>query len=161
MTRIGKSRRQRCHTRGKLSPSSIQLPTNRLIHNDSTTHIILIIYCLSSSFTITKEEDEKPTGTATVDVKMGEDGATEFDPDKIFRHLCFYLDTPSSAERHGMEVKTKHKDQITSSCVQPFHFSIDTTPSCISLKCIAAFEIITTTGSRKSKTLSLRTVVGS
>lgn len=48
---------------------------------------------------------------------MGEDGATELDPEKIFRHLCFYLDTPENAERRGMEVKPKHREQIANSSV--------------------------------------------
>ena len=52
------------------------------------------------------------------EVKMGEDdNAMELDPEKFFRHFRFYLDTPANAERHGMEVKSKYKDQIASSCV--------------------------------------------
>ncbi|TFK51779.1 ATP-dependent DNA ligase [Heliocybe sulcata] len=47
-------------------------------------------------------------------VNMGEDdSAMEYDQDKIFRHLCFYLDTPENARRHGLAVKsTKHEQQI-------------------------------------------------
>lgn len=28
-------------------------------------------------------------------------------------HSCFYLDSPSNAELHGMEAKSKHREQIT------------------------------------------------
>jgi len=48
-------------------------------------------------------------------VKMGEDSAMEYDQEKIFKHLCFYLDTPENARKHGMEVKSKHADKISSS----------------------------------------------
>ncbi|THH05269.1 hypothetical protein EW145_g4922 [Phellinidium pouzarii] len=55
-----------------------------------------------------QDDDERLT-----DVKMGEDvNVMEYDQDKIFKHLCFYLDSPANAERHGMEVIAKHKDQI-------------------------------------------------
>lgn len=56
---------------------------------------------------------------------MGEEDANEFDPEKIFRHLCFYLDSPANAERHGMDVKLKHKEQIAASSVfaQPLFMS--------------------------------------
>ncbi|KAL5513056.1 LIG4 [Sanghuangporus vaninii] len=53
--------------------------------------------------------------TDNSDVKMGEDeNAMELDPEKFFRHFCFYLDTPANAERYGMEVRSKYKDQIAS-----------------------------------------------
>ncbi|EJD07416.1 DNA ligase 4 [Fomitiporia mediterranea MF3/22] len=53
------------------------------------------------------------------DVRMGEDeSAMELDPELIFKHLCFYLDTPTNAERHGMEIKSKYKDQISTSFVE-------------------------------------------
>ena len=49
---------------------------------------------------------------------MGEDdNAIELDPEKIFRHFRFYLDTPANVERYGIEFKSKYKDQIASSCV--------------------------------------------
>lgn len=69
---------------------------------------------------------------------MGEDEkAMEYDTDKIFRHLyafahsssllevftifshpsCFYLDSSANAERHGMDVKSKYKNQIVQTCV--------------------------------------------
>ncbi|KAJ8095205.1 DNA ligase (ATP) [Marasmius tenuissimus] len=47
---------------------------------------------------------------------MGEDdSAMEYDQDQIFKHLCFYLDSPDNARRHGMNVKTKETNQINQS----------------------------------------------
>ncbi|KLO08051.1 DNA ligase 4 [Schizopora paradoxa] len=60
-------------------------------------------------------EDEAP-GDPAGDVKMGEnEDAMEYDQEKIFRHLCFYLDTPQNAEKNGMVSKSKHAAQITTS----------------------------------------------
>lgn len=48
------------------------------------------------------------------DVKMGEaDEAMAYDENSIFKHLCFYLDTPENARRNGMEVKSKREGDIT------------------------------------------------
>ncbi|KAG1735545.1 ATP dependent DNA ligase domain-containing protein [Suillus lakei] len=48
------------------------------------------------------------------DVAIGEDdGAREYDMIAIFRHLCFYLDTPDNARRNGMPVKTKYEQEIS------------------------------------------------
>ncbi|KIM62592.1 hypothetical protein SCLCIDRAFT_1214942 [Scleroderma citrinum Foug A] len=47
------------------------------------------------------------------DVTMGEEGAHEYDPALIFRHLCFYLDTPQGAGENGMTVNTKYEKEIT------------------------------------------------
>ncbi|EIN09548.1 ATP-dependent DNA ligase [Punctularia strigosozonata HHB-11173 SS5] len=45
--------------------------------------------------------------------KMGEDDeAMEYDQNLIFKHLCFYLDTPMNARNHGMPIKTKHESDI-------------------------------------------------
>ncbi|KAH7914811.1 ATP dependent DNA ligase domain-containing protein [Hygrophoropsis aurantiaca] len=47
------------------------------------------------------------------DVTMGEDaGAREYDTSLIFRHLCFYLDSPDNARKYEMTVKTKHEKEI-------------------------------------------------
>ncbi|KAF9244662.1 ATP dependent DNA ligase domain-containing protein [Melanogaster broomeanus] len=48
------------------------------------------------------------------DVGMGESGEREYDPTLIFRHLCFYLDSPHNARKNGMAVSTKHEKEITS-----------------------------------------------
>ncbi|KAF8638944.1 hypothetical protein AX16_010418 [Volvariella volvacea WC 439] len=48
--------------------------------------------------------------------RMGEtDAAMEYDQDLIFKHLCFYLDSPSNAERHDMNIKAKKKEEINKS----------------------------------------------
>ncbi|KAI0091679.1 DNA ligase 4 [Irpex rosettiformis] len=49
-------------------------------------------------------------------VTMGEsDTAMEYDQDLIFRHLCFYLDTPANARKNGMSVNNKDEDAIEKS----------------------------------------------
>ncbi|KAI0078668.1 ATP-dependent DNA ligase [Panus rudis PR-1116 ss-1] len=66
--------------------------------------------------------DEKSDGSATEDeeqpeskeVKMGEDDAVmEYDEAYIFKHLCFYLDTPENARKNGMAIQSKHESKIT------------------------------------------------
>ncbi|KAL1747949.1 DNA ligase IV-like protein [Schizophyllum fasciatum] len=50
------------------------------------------------------------------DIKMGDDNAMHYDEDLIFKHLCFYLDSPSNARANGMSVKsTKHEVDINKS----------------------------------------------
>nr|Q7Z7W5.1 RecName: Full=DNA ligase 4; AltName: Full=DNA ligase IV; AltName: Full=Polydeoxyribonucleotide synthase [ATP] 4 [Coprinopsis cinerea]BAC76766.1 DNA ligase IV [Coprinopsis cinerea]BAD93669.1 DNA ligase IV [Coprinopsis cinerea] len=50
------------------------------------------------------------------DVKMGEsEEAMDYDPDVIFKHLCFYLDSPANAQRHGMATRPKYEAAITKS----------------------------------------------
>jgi len=56
-----------------------------------------------------KEEHIEP-------VKMGEeDTAMEYDQELIFKHLCFYLDSPENARKHDMSVKSKHEADISKS----------------------------------------------
>ncbi|KZP16598.1 ATP-dependent DNA ligase [Athelia psychrophila] len=58
-----------------------------------------------SSLDMKVEKDE--------DVKMGEtDNAMDYDENAIFKHLCFYLDTPENARYHDMAAKSKHEDTI-------------------------------------------------
>ncbi|KAL9713673.1 DNA ligase (ATP) [Leucoagaricus gongylophorus] len=46
-------------------------------------------------------------------VKMGEtEEAMEYDENLIFRHLCFYLDTPENARQNGMEVKSEGAEDL-------------------------------------------------
>ncbi|TCD60360.1 DNA ligase (ATP) [Steccherinum ochraceum] len=46
--------------------------------------------------------------------KMGEeDTAMEYDLELIFKHLCFYLDSPDNARKNGMSVKSKHEADIS------------------------------------------------
>jgi len=52
-------------------------------------------------------------------VRMGEDDtAMEYDQDLILKHLCFYLDTPDNARKHGMNVKAKNESDISRSFEQ-------------------------------------------
>lgn len=56
--------------------------------------------------------------TDCVDVKMGEtEAAMEYDQDLIFKHLCFYLDSPENAQRNQMIVKTRYEKDIKQSFV--------------------------------------------
>ncbi|KZT65040.1 DNA ligase 4 [Daedalea quercina L-15889] len=46
-------------------------------------------------------------------VQMGEDDtAMEYDQELIFKHLCFYLDSPENARECGMTVKAKNEGDI-------------------------------------------------
>ncbi|KAF8920563.1 DNA ligase 4 [Mucidula mucida] len=59
------------------------------------------------------DEDEKNN---LKQVKMGEDEtAMEYDTELIFKHLCFYLDSPRNARRLGMSVKSKYERDIDKS----------------------------------------------
>ncbi|KAH9839814.1 DNA ligase 4 [Rhodofomes roseus] len=50
------------------------------------------------------------------DDRMGEDDtAMEYDQELIFKHLCFYLDTPDNARKHGMAVKAKNEGDVSRS----------------------------------------------
>ncbi|KAJ7252709.1 DNA ligase 4 [Mycena haematopus] len=41
--------------------------------------------------------------------------AMEYDQELIFKHLCFYLDSPDNARKNGMTVKTKQEAAVTDS----------------------------------------------
>ncbi|KAG9008171.1 DNA ligase (ATP) [Tulasnella sp. JGI-2019a] len=44
--------------------------------------------------------------------EMGEeDDAMEYDDDKLFRHLCFYLDTADNTQKHSLSLKANSKAQ--------------------------------------------------
>ncbi|KAJ3571822.1 hypothetical protein NP233_g3508 [Leucocoprinus birnbaumii] len=61
-----------------------------------------------------KKEEVEDESEDVQDVKMGEtDDAMEYDEEMIFKHLCFYLDTPENARRNRMEVKSKLEEDIT------------------------------------------------
>ncbi|TFK29738.1 DNA ligase 4 [Coprinopsis marcescibilis] len=50
------------------------------------------------------------------DIRMGEtDDAMHYDPDVIFKHLCFYLDSPRNAQKHDMTIRTKYEMEIDKS----------------------------------------------
>ncbi|KAI0352380.1 DNA ligase 4 [Trametes cingulata] len=63
------------------------------------------------------EEIEKEAESAdkekAPEVRMGEDDdAMQYDQEHIFKHLRFYLDSPSNARKHGMTVNTKREADI-------------------------------------------------
>ncbi|KAI9453421.1 DNA ligase 4 [Lactarius psammicola] len=47
--------------------------------------------------------------------RMGEETSMEYDQERIFKHLCFYLDTPQNACENGLSTTSKHDDAITKS----------------------------------------------
>ncbi|KAF9071362.1 DNA ligase 4 [Rhodocollybia butyracea] len=62
------------------------------------------------------KQDEDVEMPEQEEIKMGEDdSAMEYDQDHIFKHLCFYLDTPENAVQNGMGVHTKYEDEINQS----------------------------------------------
>ncbi|KAM6496937.1 DNA ligase IV [Amanita muscaria] len=57
--------------------------------------------------------DAESDNDGYVKVEMGESpSAMEYDTEFIFRHLCFYLDTPENAHKHRMPVKAKQEKEI-------------------------------------------------
>ncbi|KAJ3515533.1 hypothetical protein NLJ89_g1703 [Agrocybe chaxingu] len=67
-----------------------------------------------------KAAGKQPAKAADEDVKMGEtEDATEYDQELIFKHLCFYLDSPENATKNGLTVKSsKHEKDINQSLVR-------------------------------------------
>ncbi|KAI0766955.1 DNA ligase 4 [Trametes elegans] len=52
-------------------------------------------------------------GDAASAAGMGEDAsAMHYDEERIFKHLAFYLDSPTNAKKHGMSVNTKREADI-------------------------------------------------
>ncbi|KAJ3982001.1 DNA ligase 4 [Lentinula detonsa] len=49
------------------------------------------------------------------DIPMGDDNAMEYDLVSMFKHLCFYLDSPQNAARQGMMFKPKYEHEINQS----------------------------------------------
>ncbi|KAJ7355365.1 DNA ligase IV [Mycena albidolilacea] len=65
---------------------------------------------------IKDEPEENVTKEVPEDTKMGEsDTAMEYDQDRIFKHLCFYLDSPKNARKNGMAVKAKQEATVDQS----------------------------------------------
>ncbi|KAJ7733239.1 DNA ligase IV [Mycena maculata] len=64
-------------------------------------------------------DEDQPEEETVEDTKMGEsETALEYDTDLIFRHLCFYLDSPKNARKNGMNVKTKQEAAVDQSFVE-------------------------------------------
>ncbi|OJT11573.1 DNA ligase 4, partial [Trametes pubescens] len=58
------------------------------------------------------KSQEESKGKAP-EARMGEDdSAMAYDEERIFKHLCLYLDSPSNARKHGMTVNTKREADI-------------------------------------------------
>ncbi|KAJ7449621.1 DNA ligase IV [Mycena latifolia] len=65
------------------------------------------------------EVQDQPEEETVEDTKMGEsETAMEYNQDLIFKHLCFYLDSPKNARKNGMAVKTKQEDAVDKSFVE-------------------------------------------
>lgn len=66
------------------------------------------------SETLDEMQQRRPTDEADLHAAtMGEDDAREYDLTLLFRHLCFYLDTPANARRHGMTANSRHENEIS------------------------------------------------
>ncbi|KAJ7672669.1 ATP dependent DNA ligase domain-containing protein [Mycena rosella] len=64
-------------------------------------------------------QEDEPQEETVEETKMGEsETAMEYDQDLIFKHLCFYLDSPKNARKNGMGVKTKQEDVVDKSFVE-------------------------------------------
>ncbi|KAJ7115869.1 DNA ligase 4 [Mycena epipterygia] len=62
---------------------------------------------------------EEPDEETIEDTKMGEsETAMEYDQELIFKHLCFYLDSPKNAHQNGMTVKTKQEGAVDQSFIE-------------------------------------------
>lgn len=61
-----------------------------------------------------KVEAKEDNGDSEETPTMGEnDEAMEYDGVAMFRHLCFYLDSPKNARRHGMKVENPYEAAIS------------------------------------------------
>ncbi|KAI0295389.1 ATP dependent DNA ligase domain-containing protein [Multifurca ochricompacta] len=70
----------------------------------------------ASEMELDTSDDYEPVSLEdAIHVEMGEDSATNYDLEKIFKHLCFYLDTPQNARKKGMSANSKHEDAIIKS----------------------------------------------
>ncbi|KAI9457174.1 ATP dependent DNA ligase domain-containing protein [Boletus coccyginus] len=63
------------------------------------------------SFDVLSLSEEKAQ-TQPEDVDIGE-AASEYDTTLIFKHLCFYIDSPDNAHKNEMAVKTKYEKEIS------------------------------------------------
>ncbi|KAI1796674.1 DNA ligase 4 [Ganoderma leucocontextum] len=58
-------------------------------------------------------QSQRVTGKEEEDVRMGEgEEAMHYDQEFIFKHLCFYLDSPSNARGLGLPVKAKNEADV-------------------------------------------------
>jgi len=70
-------------------------------------------YAIRGVSTEGNNEEATVSNTSSGKARMGESAAAmEYDTELIFRHLCFYLDSPEAARRHGMTAKAKFEKEI-------------------------------------------------
>ncbi|EED80930.1 predicted protein [Postia placenta Mad-698-R] len=61
----------------------------------------------------TQEDPVQDASESEPQFRMGEtEEAREYDQELIFRHLCFYLDSPANAKKNSMSVKSKNQDEL-------------------------------------------------
>ncbi|KAF8433261.1 ATP dependent DNA ligase domain-containing protein [Boletus edulis BED1] len=56
---------------------------------------------------------EEEAQTQPEDVTMGEASDQAYDTTLIFKHLCFYIDSPENARKNAMDVTTKYEKEIS------------------------------------------------
>jgi len=69
----------------------------------------------SGSGSVEEESKDSFEVISQSEVKMGEDDAMHYDENLIFKHLCFYLDSPENAKKSGMSMASKHEDKMRKS----------------------------------------------
>lgn len=67
---------------------------------------------------VSDDEYERVNAEDSRQARMGEESAMEYDQERIFKQLCFYLDTPQNARANGLSTTSKHEDAITKSLAQ-------------------------------------------
>jgi len=70
---------------------------------------------LDSFHVLSLSEEER---AAPEDVIMGGPSERKYDASLIFKHLCFYIDSPENARKNGMIVNTKYEREITEHLVK-------------------------------------------
>ncbi|KAH8996143.1 DNA ligase 4 [Lactarius hatsudake] len=64
---------------------------------------------------VSDDEYERVNVGDSRQARMGEESSMEYDQERIFKHLGFYLDTPQNARENGLPTTSKLEDAITKS----------------------------------------------
>ncbi|KAH9066874.1 ATP dependent DNA ligase domain-containing protein [Lactarius vividus] len=64
---------------------------------------------------VSDDEYERVSVGDSRQARMGEESSMEYDQERIFKHLGFYLDTPQNARENGLPTTSKLEDAITKS----------------------------------------------
>ncbi|KAH9167381.1 ATP dependent DNA ligase domain-containing protein [Lactarius sanguifluus] len=64
---------------------------------------------------VSDDEYERVNVGGSRQARMGEESSMEYDQERIFKHLGFYLDTPQNARENGLPTISKLEDAITKS----------------------------------------------